>query len=248
VLFKKHENSWKIMAPPDLIHDNHFGVGKTYNLIKDNFYYKGLKKATKKYVISCLQCQQHKLKCTKYSKDFRPIMLENPGELLSADVFGPLPTSRDGSKYVLVLLDVFSKFIKLYPLRRATTGAIIRSYEKYFKVFGKPERILSDLGTQFTAKNYAKKLKEWNIKITYTSVRHPRGNPVERCMRELGRLCRTYCENSHQSWAHQLVQFENWLNDVTHQTTGFPPNQLHRETKSNWITEVVAFPPDNSTT
>ena len=58
------------------------------------------------------------------------------------------------------------------------------------------------------------------------------GNPVERVMREMGRLGRTYCNYSHTSWCHQLRTFEKWINKVTHESTGLPPNIIqHTQTK-----------------
>lgn len=251
VLFRKIDGEWKLKCPsvliPELLnffHDErgHFGVHKTFNLIREKFYFQGVRKIVKGYVKSCAKCQQNKIKCTSSSAGFRPVLVSRPGELLSVDIFGPLPPSRGGSRYVLVMVDAFSKFIMFCPMRKATTGAVLRAYGKWFDLYGKPDRILSDLGTQFSAKAYEKKLAEWGIVTSYTSVRHPQENMVERCMRELGRLCRTYCEKTHQAWAWYLPDFADWLNSGVHQSTGFSPKLLHCLEKSEFFPRAVEFP------
>jgi len=114
---------------------------------------------------------------------------------------GPLPTGRGGTYYILAILDTFSKYIKLYALKKATTKAILNRIEKeYIPIVGKPEAIQTDNGTQFTAKLWKDTLKRNNIKIIYLTKYHPQSNPVERYNREIGRLLRTYCHDQHRKW------------------------------------------------
>jgi hypothetical protein len=48
-----------------------------------------------------------------------PIIAENPGDLVTVDYYGPLPASRSRVTYIFVVIDAFSKFVRLYPLCRA---------------------------------------------------------------------------------------------------------------------------------
>lgn len=45
-------------------------------------------------------------------------------------------------------------------------------------------------------------------------------------MRELGRLCRAFCGDCHTRWAGELNKFEELINSVVHETTGFAPREL----------------------
>jgi hypothetical protein len=45
-------------------------------------------------------------------------------------------------------------------------------------------------------------------------------------MRELGRLCRAYCSESHKSWGYHLPKFARLLNLVEHESTGKTPGGL----------------------
>ena len=85
------------------------------------------------------------------------------------DFFGPLTETKYGYEYILVMMDTFTKYTKLYPLKQATTEAAIRSLESFTASIGKPERILADKGTQFTNKELTEALKEMNIRLVATS-------------------------------------------------------------------------------
>lgn len=84
---------------------------------------------------------------------------------------------------------------------------------------GKPEKILSDHGTQFTSSKWSKSLRGVGIELIYSSIRHPKSNPVERVMRELGRLFRTLCSDKHTRWAKHMSDMEFFLNITTHVST-----------------------------
>ena len=46
---------------------------------------------------------------------------EEPLELLSIDFFGLLVKKQYGDEYILVVMDTFTKYTKLYPLRKAAS-------------------------------------------------------------------------------------------------------------------------------
>jgi len=134
-------------------------------------------------------------------------------EKVSIDLMGPLPTRREGIHYILVILDTFSKYIRLYALKKATTKAILNRIEKeYIPTVGKPEAIQSNNSTQLTAKQWKDTMKRYNIKAIYSTKYHPQSNPVERYNGEIGRLLRTYCHDQHRKWPLYLSQIESWMN------------------------------------
>ena len=112
-------------------------------------------------------------------------------ELLSIDFFGPLVKTKYGYEHILVMIDTFTKYTKLYPLKRATCEATVRKIDKFINDLRKPQKILSDRGTQFTSKRWKEALKERGIKMILTSIRHPQANMVERVNRELAKCFRT---------------------------------------------------------
>lgn len=140
--------------------------------------------------------------------------------------------------------DLFTKYISLYPLKKITTRATLnRLMKNHFVDHGKPSRILSDHGTQFTSSAWKDTLEGEGIAVLFSSIRHPQSNPVERVMRELGRLFRTFCSERHQKWAKCVPEIEKLLNIVTHTSTGFTPYELqYGRSPQDIVAELVDFP------
>lgn len=132
-------------------------------------------------------------------------MAEKPGDLVCIDLMGPLPVSRGGVSQLLAVVDAFTKFLKLYALRKASARAIVnRILNDYCVKIQKPRSILSDNGSQFSAKYWSRIMKEQDISVIHTSEYFPEGNLTERYNREIGRLLRAYCYDKHTRWTFML--------------------------------------------
>lgn len=115
--------------------------------------------------------------------------------------------------------------------------------DRYIPEIGKPRRILSDHGTQFTSKRWKRSLEDLGIRVVFSLIRHPQGNPVERVMRELGRMFRALCANRHAGWACQIPTIERNFHLCTHLTTGFAPQEIHFGTPvKDEIQGILQFP------
>lgn len=102
---------------------------------------------------------------------------------------GPLYRGQLGMKYILALVDIFSKHVKLYAIRRANTDTILNKViHAYLPKDGLIKKILTDNGTQFTSNKWTEQLQARGIKTSFTTVYHPESNPVERVNREIGRI------------------------------------------------------------
>lgn len=197
----------------------------------------------KRVLKRCEICQKAKSSALP-SPPIKPIEVSRRNEILSLDLYGPLPKSKGGVRYLCVGVDLFTKHLALYPLKKATTSAILnRLIKNYFPEFGKPEKILTDQGSQFKSKKWIDTLREHDVKTIFTSVRHPQANPVERYMRELSRLFRTYCYNKHTAWANYVKRFGDIMNSVVHESTGFTPRELHLgKPPVSLVREVCNYP------
>lgn len=236
ILFRKERDNWKVLLPQEVAiyiiehyhtQYGHFGINKTYNLCKELFGWRNMRRTIINYVVKCDICQKAKYTNQKNEGAMRNIISEKPGQLICVDFFGPLPSSKYGMKWIFVVVDNFSKYVQLYPLRTARTSTALNKLLKHWtdQVI-KPEKVLSDHGTQFTSKNWKKALEDQGIKCVFSSVRHPQSNPCERIMREIGRIFRTYCHEKHSSWYSVVENINEWLNSVTHEGTLATPYSL----------------------
>lgn len=81
------------------------------------------------------------------------IATERPFQFLYTDLLGPYPRSKRGNTHILVVLDKFSKFVFLRPIRTATAKEIVGFLtEQVFCLFGVPETIYSDNDVQYKSR------------------------------------------------------------------------------------------------
>ena len=69
-------------------------------------------------------CQKSKVVNYRVEGEMNYIKVERPFDLVAVDLYGPLPRGRSGVLYVFVVLDTFSKFVKLYSIKRATSKVL----------------------------------------------------------------------------------------------------------------------------
>jgi len=176
----------------------HPGVDKCMEEIKYMFHIRNPGRKLRKFIAHCDLCQRYKHPNRSFTVEERHHLPEKPGDVCAIDVHGSLPTSRGGVRYILVCHDVFSGYIKLYPLRSATTKACLNKLvNKYFGDVVKPKCILSDDATQFRSPCWSRQLQQHGVDIRFAPIPHPESNPGERCMHELSKLCRIYCNENH---------------------------------------------------
>ena len=233
---KDSKDKWKVMLPSCLEQKvieyahaslGHLGVDKCLNQIGQSLHMKNLGRKIRKFIACCDLCQRAKHPTQSYTIEEKHHLPTKPGDLCAVDLYGSLPTSRAGVKYILVCYDVFSKHVKLYPLRAATTKACLnKMINKYFEEVIKPKVIMSDNGSQFRSPSWKRKLSEHEVEVRFSPVRHPQSNPSERIMKELSKFCRIYCHQNHRSWADLLPRIEQWLNKTVASSTGYAPVEL----------------------
>jgi len=208
--------------------------------VAHSFHIKNLGRKIRKFIARCDTCQRVKYPNKAYASQERSYLPAKPGDLCALDLYGALPVARGGVKYILVCYDVFSKHVKLYALKAATTRSCLNKLvNHYFAQVIKPKCILSDNGTQFQSPLWRKKLAEQNIQTRFTPIRHPQANPSERCMREISKFCKIYCSQNHRKWAELLPKIEEWLNTTVADSTGFTPVELLFEARKPDLFEKI---------
>ena len=93
---------------------------------------------------------------------------------------GPLPKSPLGYEYLLVFMDLFSRWIECAPIRKANAQTIRKELSgRVFLRFGLPEVFHSDNGTEFKNKVLDNFLEERGVTHTTIPPYHAQANPVE---------------------------------------------------------------------
>ena len=126
----------------------------------------------------------HKPKRKNFPK--RRVFSKSPNHIWAADLVEMIPYSKQnkGYRYILTVIDIFSKFAWAVPMKRKTGVETTDAFAKLFKEQTPPTRIWVDDGKEFHNQNMYKLLEKHSI-ILYTTHNETKSCVVERFNRTL---------------------------------------------------------------
>ena len=128
----------------------HYGVQRVIDMLRKNYWWKGLDETVVHVVRQCLPCARTKAGFRLEGKELQPLALQGLMYRWGIDFAGPLPETERGNKYVLVCIEHCTKWIELIALPSKSSGNVARSVvENILARFGVPGEILTDQGTEF---------------------------------------------------------------------------------------------------
>lgn len=212
-----------------LFHDEqcHMGPDKTFAKINHYFWFPGMAKFVKKYCNHCLKCIANKCHTGPRQAQLHPIDKKPiPFHTVHADCVGPFSQSTEGFKYLLLLVDAFTKFLFLVPLKGLSGPETCEALKSHLSMFGITKTLICDRGTNFTDKTVKGLLLELGIQQHLIAKSAPRGNgQVERYVGTVINLLRTEIENKSE-WPNKIYKLQTALNTSVQKTTGFSPVYL----------------------
>ena len=168
----------------------------------------------KQVIDNCVRCIMYNKKLGNKEGYLHPIEKgDRPLQTLHVDHVGPMDATGKQYKYILTVVDGFSKFVWLYPTKTTNAQETIRKLENWTAIFGSPERIVSDRGAAFTSLVFADFIKENGIEHVVCTTGVPRGNgQAERVNRTvIAALAKLSAEDSTKwfKWVDQVQQALN---------------------------------------
>ena len=218
----------------NLAHDDvlagHIGLDKTLANIRRFFHWPGMYKWVKHLIASCLDCQKNK----KKRKDIYEAPLEKwtdtipfPFHTVHIDHKGPLNPPSNGKHHCLVIVDSFSRFIQVYPVRSTDAFDTIKAFEKFILSFGIPQKLVYDKGSAFMNQNFTSWIHELGITPAPRTAFSPWTNgKVEIQNKHLGAHFRMFLEQAGGKWDELAPKFAFAHNTVPNSSTGISPYEI----------------------
>lgn len=205
----------------------HFGRDKTTRKIQERYYWPTMIADIKNHVNSCLPCMQNNHRRQKPPGKLKPIPPpDGIWKLVSMDFHGPInPTSRHGSKYIISLTDVLSKFVIVKAVRDCTATTTVNFLvNDVILKYGTPTCILTDNGTHFTAEITNNLFQRLGITHLYTTAYHPQSNgQIERFNATMDGKIAALSNEQRTNW-DEVLQFVTFnYNTSIHATTKQTP-------------------------
>lgn len=219
-------------------HDDigHVGYEKTLERIKKSFWFAKMARFIKKYVGACIECAYAKKTTNTREGLLHPIeKVEKPFHTLHIDHLGPFVKSKRGNTHILSVVDAFTKYLFIKPVRNTNTKNVIRVLQDIFETFRVPDRLVSDRGSCFTSHVFKRFCLDRGIKHVLNSVASPRSNgQVERYNRTiLDSLTAQNLREDEKNWDNMIGRIQWGLNNTVQKTIGRSPSEVMFGTEMN---------------
>lgn len=203
----------------------HLGVKKTLEKVKERFYWLHCKDDVEDWCRKCTACAAVKGPHTRSRAAMRIYNVGVPWERVALDVAGPFPVTKAGNRYILVVMDYFTKWPEVFaiPNQEAITVAT-KLVNEVFCRFGVPLEIHSDQGRNFESQLFQEVCKIFGIHKTRTTPYHPQSDGmVERFNQTLERHLAKVVDNHQDNWDEYIPLFLLAYRTAVHESTSATP-------------------------
>lgn len=98
-----------------------------------------------------------------------------PLSTIHIDHLGPLEKTWNKNKFIFIVVDAFTKFVRLYPCRTNKTEEVVKYLVDFFQTYSKPQKNISDRGTSFTSILFKTFLEDESVRLTLITSGTPNG-------------------------------------------------------------------------
>jgi len=129
------------------------------------------------YVRKCVTCAPERLVRHRRQGKLQIDGVKRRFEMVAMDVVEISPASVSGNRKVLVIMDLFTRYVVAEPIALENAEVLAKVLlEKWFLVFGPPECLLNDGGPVMTATVLTTLCGRLGISRSVTSAFHPSTN------------------------------------------------------------------------
>ena len=211
----------------------HFGSRNVQALImKEGFYWVNMSTDIANFIQNCEECQIYKISREGFHP-MRSLDAVYPFEMIAMDLCGPLPLTQHKNRFILVVVDVATRFCLLRAISDKFATTIATELVLIMTEFGLVKILLSDNGTEFVNSILNEIKKVWAIDKRTITPYYPQGNGitenkvknVKTILEKLVSAARKQTESIKQ-WDLILPMVEMILNIKPNDTTKTSPFEL----------------------
>ena len=207
--------------------DAHTRRNKMIGYIRQKFWWPLMTSDVTIHLSTCRGCQN----ISNPQRQRAPLQIQTSGgpfSSLSIDWTGPLPVTKQQNKYLLTVVDKFTKWCQAIPVRDTTSESIARALIFHvFLLFGLPTEIRTDRGRAFEADLWQDIMRLYGIRHTKALPLHQQTQgDVERLHRTLKQHLRLMISRNQNDWDEKAQMYLAVYRNLPHSTTGISPAML----------------------
>ncbi|GFW79593.1 retrovirus-related Pol polyprotein from transposon 412 [Trichonephila clavipes] len=245
VLYRKFESEdgktfrWQLVLPrsriPEVLKElhgsptgGHFGVMKTLHRVRERFFWGKVRADVEQWCKSCDACSARKGPKIRSRGKLHRYNVGAPFERIAFDILGPLPRTASGNKYLLVVIDYFTKWPEVYPIPDQEAPTVAEAVvQHWISRYGVPLQLHSDQGRNFVSAVLKGVCELLGIDKTKTTPLHPQSDGmVERFNRTILNNLSLMVSKNQQDWDQKVPLFLLAYRSAVHETTGYSPSQM----------------------
>ena len=235
VLFQMHEE----------VTAGHFGLSKTYEKLRNNYYWPKMYADCEHYVRSCTDCATKKMPKGNHKAPLLPLPVEGPFDRVGIDCLGPFPVTYSNNKYIVVLTDYLTKWPEAFAVSNIEAATIAEILvDQILCRHGAPRTLLSDRGSNFLSKLIVEVCKLINTKKVNTTAYHPQTDGlVERFNGTLAQSLSMYTSSNQKDLDVYIPSVLFGYRVSNHPSTGDSPFYLLYGREPRLPLDVALTPP-----
>jgi RNase H-like domain found in reverse transcriptase/Reverse transcriptase (RNA-dependent DNA polymerase)/Integrase zinc binding domain/Integrase core domain/Chromo (CHRromatin Organisation MOdifier) domain len=207
---------------------SHPGGTRMYQNLRRDFFWPRMAVDIHEYVQGCSSCARKRLSTQRKTSHIKLFPPSEPFEFVAMDILGPLPETAQGNRFLLVIVDRFSKLTRTVPLRTTIATEVAKVFLfDWYCVYGPPVILLTDNGSQFISKFFQSVCKLLGVKQTFSTAYHPQTNgQCERFNRTVLNSISHYISDNQDNWDELSYVATYAFNTTVHSSTGHTPFEL----------------------
>lgn len=206
-------------------HAGHPGMNKMYTSMRRVFYWESMVADVHAFVSNCSSCSKSRVQGRRRTNPLKLFPATEPFKDVCLDLLGPLPWTVNRNRYLLVIVDRFTKLTRVVPIGSQDAAVVASAFlDTWVASYGPPETLLTDNGPQLASTYFRGVCGLLGIKHVTSTTYHPQTQgQVERFNRTIVAQLRTYVEDHQDHWDELVSVLTVAYNTRPQQSTGVAP-------------------------
>ncbi|OWY95807.1 reverse transcriptase [Phytophthora megakarya] len=205
----------------------HQGVGRTYQLIRDHFHWRGLYRSVQRYVGECVDCETGKGRPVIRGESPGNLQATYPFQIIAMDHIPSLPRSH--KENTMIWVDLFTAYVITKASSYRSAKTVAESYEEcVFRRFGASEMIRHDREPGFMSDFFRAFNKILGQRQRATMAYRPQANgTAERMVQTATRTLKMFVRDLDQkNWDEYAERLTFAINTAHDRIRGDTPHYL----------------------
>ena len=199
---------------------------KSIERLLSNWFWIGLQSDVIDFCKECEICRRNAKKSKESSTYLKPLeVATEPFQIAATDLFGPLVAEDGTKKFILTIVDTFSKHCEFCVLPNKTAAQVASAiYSRFICRFGVPLVVTSDQGLEYRNKLFEGLCALLEIDHRFASVQNPASNSAAEVInKKIASYLKAMLDKNPKQWEKLVPSLQFSYNSAVSRATQLSP-------------------------